>query len=471
MKGKYKKLITDINRGADIDNNLNEYVRCTCSEYNCYSTVKLSMNFYTMKESILELEDKNTDVCKYFQLITDLISKHVINREVVDDKAIECIDTIRRSVEYKMKNLTAYTDGYEIYEYILNRIEAGIKGGIEEVNPELLADKMFKYVFSENDTVVINSKLQLLMAQLPVRMTKVKFFDIISNTLNIYESGEKTSVDEFVDMLRTASLINKPAGFETEYPFLYHVYRDLCDADYKNISEEQFNNISERLSQAATIINNEVSLYMLLQEIINDVYALLLTMDIAYDCVKDKPGYRSAVSILTGCVNRDDFDEMVSEMMENFISIEGIQEDVYENIIILEAAMPDIRQINSDKINELSLGDYFDRMNKVSKLLSTSLFIDLDKDYTGESGEMAGHEYIVGLRDALIGELTELFNSNSRVVVRSIMCKLLSAMPIFMNTQQEIQDYFSYVLNNCKDDSELTACNRLICEMIEEDTN
>ena len=55
------------------------------------------------------------------------------------------------------------------------------------------------------------------------------------------------------------------------------------------------------------------------------------------------------------------------------------------------------------------------------------------------------------------------------IVVRSIMCKILAAMPIFLDTQQEIKNYFDYVLENCKNDSELTACDKLICEIIEED--
>ena len=108
----------------------------------------------------------------------------------------------------------------------------------------------------------------------------------------------------------------------------------------------------------------------------------------------------------------------------------------------------------------------FDRLDKVSKLLSTSLFIDLDK-ITGKA-ETADHAYIKAKKEALVKELGDLFASVKKPVYRSMMCKLLAAMPIFMKTQQEIRDYFDYVIENCKDDSELMACNKLISEMIEE---
>ena len=152
--------------------------------------------------------------------------------------------------------------------------------------------------------------------------------------------------------------------------------------------------------------------------------------------------------------------------MDEFFTIEGVQERVYESIVILEAVLDEIRVGKAEQIESLTLTEAFDRLDKVSKLLSTSLFIDLDK-ITGKA-ETADHAYITAKKEALVKELGDLFSSVKRPVYRSMMCKLLAAMPIFMNTQQEIRDYFDYVIENCKDDSELMACNKLISEMIEE---
>ena len=157
---------------------------------NCLEdSIKGSMNYYTMKEVCDEQDDKNTDVCKYFALLTGLLDRHLVKREAVDEDSMEAIAQLRSNVEYKMHILTAYTDAY--------RVEAAVRDEVAPVDAKGLSEKMFAYVFAENDTVVINSKLQLLMAQLPVRMTKNKFYDIVNSTLNIYEEGETTSVDEF----------------------------------------------------------------------------------------------------------------------------------------------------------------------------------------------------------------------------------------------------------------------------------
>ncbi len=468
MRSRCKKLITDITRKNDLDNNIKEYAGLLAGEYNHYSTVKVSMNYYTMKEVILDQEDKNTDLVKYFNIVSDLIKKHIIDRQAVDEKAIEGITQIRSNIEYKMKNLTAFTDGYEIYEYILNRVEYGIKGETEEIDIEQLSAKMFQYVFSENDTVVVNSKLQLLMSQLPVRMTKNKFYDVVANTLSIYKGGEVSSVNDFADMIRTAVLIKKPEGFENEYPYLYHVYCDLENADYKNMDLASFQDLTDRLSKAVAIITNEVSAYMLLQEIVNDIYTLLLTVDKSYDFNMGQAGYKASVNIIKACYEATDMEYLPEELMTSFMSIEGVQEDVYENVIVLEASLNDIENGNKALINELGLDTEFKALDTISKLLSTSLFIDLDKD-TEEAGEIADSLYINELKAKLTDELKELFTDKERMVTRSIMCKVLASMPIFLNTQQEIKNYFDYVLSNCKDDSELTACSKLVLDIIEED--
>lgn len=467
MIGTCKKLVTDLKRNANIEADIVTYADLLTAQYNHYATVKMSMNYFTMMEVCREQEDPNTDVCKYFGILTDLVRQYILERNPVDETAKKSIRQLRHNVEFKMHNLTSYTDGYEIYEYILNRVEGRVKNQILPVEPQGLSEKMFQYVFMENDPVVINSKLQLLLAQLPVRMTKAKFYDVLSNTLNIYEGGETTAIDEFCDMIRTAVLIKKPDGFETEYPFLKHVYNDLSRADYKQIDEKTFDDLSLRLGEAARLINNEASAYMLLQEVINDVYTILLTVDKSYDTNLEKMGYKSALEILKVCMDLEDLENLPERMMDAFRDLEGVQETVYESVMILESVFEELRTGKQSVIEVLNLTERFEDLSTVGKLLSTSLFVDLNREY-GVAGT-ADHAYVTAKKDELLKDLDKLFAGVSRMVRRSMMSKLLSTMPVFMNTQQEIKDYFEYVLDNCGDDSELSACYKLVSEMIEEE--
>lgn len=461
-----KRIVTDIARGIKLEENLPVYLHKLNTQYNQYATVKGCMNYYVLKEVVLEQEDSNSDIIKYFSIITELLQKHIVDRQPVDDKTFEAITSIRSSVEYKMKNLTAFTDGYELYEYVLNRIEGDVTGVVDFVDVNQLAAKMFRYVFSDNDTVVINSKLQLLVAQLPVRMTKNKFFDIVTNTLSIYKGGERYAVDEFCDMLRAAVLIKKPDGFETEYPYLYKVYETLRDADYKDITSERYDELTEMLANAASIINGEASVYMLMQEVINDTYTLLLTCS---DCTDNDQiaGYKAALTILDACIKTDDMESLPEQLGDQFMTLEGVQEEAYEDIVVLEAGFEDVKNGKDELLSSLALTKTVSDLDKVSKLLSTSLFADLE-DKAQVDSQVADSAYIMKLRDAMTEDLKVLFEGKDRRVVRSIMSKLLASMPTFMNSQQEIQNYFDYTLENCKDASELSACSRLVNEIMDE---
>ena len=455
--------MTDINRDKDLQLTIPKYIELLDSQFNLYSIVKLCLNFYTIREML----EEGSDIAEFkedYEKVSKLLVKAIKKGEAIDSSDIEIIDTIRNSVEYKMKLLTAYTDGFEIYEYILNRLEAGIKNTVNEVDIDLLSNKMFQYVFSENDTVVVNSKLQILMSQLPVRMTKNKFYDVVANTLSIYKGGETSSVDDFVDMLKTAVLMVKPDGFETEYPELYDVYKRLEEVDYKTLDEGTFDRLSMDINSGAEFITNQVSFYMLFQEVINDTYTILLTTK-GSALNLDNGAYNSAVKIIDTCVNSFSEDS-ADELMDAFMSLEGAQEYVYENVMILETALDDVA-VKGEGLGEALIED-IKTLKTVEKLVSSSLFIDLKKEFNADS-KTADSDYIGKLKEELTAAFADYFKDKSMIVVRSIMCKILAAMPIFLDTQQEIKNYFDYVLGNCKNDSELTACDKLICEIIEED--
>ncbi|MBD5096308.1 MAG: hypothetical protein HDT40_04735 [Lachnospiraceae bacterium] len=468
MKGDIKKLVGDIQRDKDLDKNLPLFMDNMKQQYNYYSAVKLSMNYYTMREMVAENSKAGDAAKEYFMELGSILGKCFIENDKASDEMLADVSKIRKDIEQRMQVLTSFTDGYEIYEYILNRLEAGIKGTINEgLSPEQLSAKIFNYIFSENDTVVINSKLQLVMSQLPVRMTKNKFYDVVTNTLEIYKNGDKRALNDFVDMLRKTALLDKPSGFCDIYPDLHETYELLRSADYKNMAANQYDMLTDRLSLAAEFIEAESTMYILLQEIVNDIYAVLLTDDMR-DKNIEKSAYKAALNIISVCMNDSEADSVDERVMDYFVSIEGVQEDIYENLMIFEAAAEDILTDKAKKIDELGLKAQSDKIKILQKLVSTSLFASLDPDGENEM-EGADTEDIASLRKSLTEELSACFSENQMPVNRSIMSKLFSAMPIFFNTQQEIKDYLDYVLCGCSDKSELTACNKLLCELMEKE--
>jgi hypothetical protein len=371
---------------------------------------------------------------------------------------------LRDDMTQKMTILTAYTDGLQLYEYVLNRVEYGITGETIEVEESALAAKVFQYLFSDQDKMVVNSKIQLVTGQLPIRMTKNRFFDYLTDTLNIYNGSDKSSVDDFVDMLKSTALLQVPEGYGEEYKEIAQVVKVLGDTDYKSLDVDTFKALMEQFSLTTAHLSGLVSNYLLVMEIINNLYAVLLAKPYAS---KENDKVKVCVDMLCGL--HDAFisaGEIADSVDEGFMTIEGRQEELGEDIMQYESILPDVLE-QEETISWMMADKVFHNLSDISKLLSNSLFIDLDK--TEEDEVVADSAYITEKRDELVGLLTTFFENHPKEVNRSVMAALFSSMPVLFNSQQEVKDYIEYSLNHCNNRSELMACAKILEDMMAEE--
>ena len=105
-------------------------------------------------------------------------------------------------------------------------------------------------------------------------------------------------------------------------------------------------------------------------------------------------------------------------------------------------------------------------LNLISKLLCNSVFIDLKPDSL--EPEIADKDYVNKVRDRLLEEFSASFAANPKLINRARMAMVLGNVPVFFNSQQEIQDYLNYALEHCNNSSELKAVIAILDEMMEE---
>lgn len=469
MKKEDKKIIKEIMQHKDLEMNLPVYAGSYINAAYEYSLIRFVLNYYTMKEVEDDTGNVSGDEClsAVMDRIHTLLFRTILADELKEDytAVIEEIDTLRADLTKKMTVLTAYTDTLQLYEYVLNRIEYGITGESFEVDETELAAKVFRYLFRDNDKMVVNSKIQMVTGQLPIRMTKSRFFDYLTDTLNIYNGSDKSSVDGFVGMLKSTALLEKPQGYGTDYPEISKVIQMLEELDFKNLELASYQALMEQFAMTAAHLTELVSNYLLAMEIVNDFYAALLAMP--YEKNEEK-GTETCISMLRGLhdafVSNGEIPELVDE---GFMQIEGIQEMLGEDIMQFESILPDVISEHKDTISWIMSDKIFTSLSLISKLLSNSLFIDLNAE-EGEE-ESTDSAYIAAKRDELVKELTEFFDSHPKVVNRAVMASLFSNMPVLFNSQQEIKEYIEYSLGHCSNSSELMACSKILEEMMEEE--
>ena len=212
MSYTVKKIIQNLKN--NIEDAEKEYINVLADNYKEYASVMLTLNYYILYETGYEEKNYNTpELLEYISDINDIIEEYVVNDKIVDNDIIDKVDDIRNKIISKLDLLLDYTAKLYIYEYILNRLEYNFDEHISNskfnVNDESFAKQVVNYIFSNNDNVVINGKIREVIGQLPVRMSKDKFFDLVSDALSIYKGGKLEALDTFIDKLRSAATLTK----------------------------------------------------------------------------------------------------------------------------------------------------------------------------------------------------------------------------------------------------------------------
>lgn len=465
MQKQDRLVIKQLSNKQNVEENLPKYAGFMSATYLEYSMIQLAMNLYTLQERSQEYISEDRYVEEALYSIQKYTGFYVLDHKY-ENRAedLRTIHEVRDKITAKMRILTSYTDALQIYEYILNRLEYSYGIVDEDVDLEEYSKKLFQYLFSDDDKMVINSKIQMVVSQLPVRITKSRFYDILNESLKIYTGSECSTVDDFAETIRACSGLYRPDGFDTEYPYLHDILQALEGLDYSNLRQEDWQLYTDKLKDAASYIENIVTDYLLLEDIVNDLYAVMASCIYVSKETKEM-GYAVKIleCVLEAMANETPIDEMAEDC---FFALEGTPEALSEKLMQGESLLFDVWSGQQEKLQEVGLLEQYADLNLISKLLCNSVFIDLRPDSL--EPEIADSIYVNQVRDHLVEEFSRSFAEQTKLINRARMAMVLGNVPVFFNSQQEIEDYLSYSLEHCNNNSELKAVIAIMDEMMEE---
>lgn len=430
----------------------------------CDNAKKLSVNYKTA--SLLEA------VIEYW-LFYEMSSEMILTEDIDADRQIDIVracfeeleksgdissfkgelETCRNEIIEKMQVLTSYVDKFLVYEYVLNRIEAKyvmteqeLDEKIKSVDVEKFVSEIASYILSTEEPAAINDRIREIIEQLPVRMARSKFIEYIKNSLKLYQDSDIISLDGYVYMIRTAAMIYNPDGTDKYFVAFKELLDEMSKADYKELSPEAYNIFDNKLKVAVSKLNDISDIYASLQKIINTLYTYLLN----YDADIDNNVYENCIEI-AGIVNNAFDGELLSDAADEcFSKIEGVMEQLYEERLIYEAMLGN--EIAEDD-------DLYDCLSKSEKLMSSSLFADIESEPATES---VTDEYLEKVTDELVADLQEVIKMHGRPIVRAIYAMVLGKLPVFFTSMQEVVDYISGSVTECGDKAELAAVYSLL---------
>lgn len=478
------KLLSQLKKGEGYEEHLSLYiVQMLHLEYE-YSVVLASLQYYTLGEVVSDAVEHHAERIGITKDFTDLFLQLQTcihncfvgdgnNREVMLEAA-ETAARIRGEIMHKMQILTCYTDHLQLYEYVMNRLEAAALDKVTDVDVPALCDQILQFIFEDKDNVAINNKLQMVTAQLPVRMTKEKFFDTVSQAFFRYHGFAKNNFDEFVERIRSTVLLDRPEGYETEYPEIYAVIRKFAEMDFGKLSKEEFVNAQEELKEQAGYIERIVSNYLILTDVVNSIYAAALAMP--YANVVSDPLSNSAdiIRLVFAALDAQDTEKKAPEQaqywekaMDKLVLLEGAQEQLMEELGAYEGMFYEVFEsvrsmadANGDACKKLKIID------NMQKLHSNSSFVSLDREENEEV--LAESDYIDEAAQKFKKDMAALLEGKPRMLKRAYMAAVIGQLPVMFSNAGEIKDYIQYTLNHCGNDSELWAVDVLLSDMMME---
>lgn len=441
----------EITKKRNLEVNLERYSTGMASLYNGLAYIKLSMNYYTVydmqRDGLCEDDCLKEMLARFHDMAGVLLSGRLKEEQAAG---------FRDEVIAVMEVVTAYVDRFRIYEYVLNRIEHRFLEGEPDraYYDTHLTNDLMHYILSDKDNVVIHNKISEVVEQLPMRLSRTKFYDYLREAFSLYHGAQKGTIDDFAYALRTTAMACEPEGFTSRFPELYDLYTVLSRADYARLDEAAFGRLSGALQIGVEKVTACADSFVLLAQMINDIYTIVLTQPVSLGNVAEVENAKAVIdAVRTGYNNG--MEELTSDVLERFVQFEGKQEHILMIVSQCDFAVHFVIENCQEQLEAFVQKSAYHALSKTMKLQSGSDLVSLAE--VPENGTIPSDEYADGVCEEFIKTLEANFKTLTQPVRRAVMAEVLAQLPVFFNNTEEIQSYINVSLMQCNDAAEQMA--------------
>lgn len=439
-----RKLVKDLDRGIQMRKNLPVYAEILSDTYVNYAAIELVFSAYLLAELIAdgECQPDKERYEKTMELLPDVLER---GKEGLQEM-LPAMKALRNQITAIMEVYTSYTDRLLCYEYVLERMKLRFSAGqkeaerVRQMDDEEFLQRLMVFLLAEKDQSIVRERLQLLMGQIPVHMTKGKLLEKVSGVLTLYQGSDAASLDEFVYMIRSAAMINHPdssAGFDKEIEdFLERMER----TEFLELDESSYQELTGQIERISEKIFEVTDFYYSLQKVVNDMYALCLA----------RIHKEEKTEVFCLCEKALNAVVQGTQEEQNLVKLEGKIEHFVEKSSYLEAVLSEVKSSHQDILEEMGLQPEFEDYARIASLLSDSLFVDIDAERSG----VVDAEKIKKVSAELTNEFTELFQTLKKPVKRAVTALVLEKLPVDFTNAAQIEAYIRTNLLGCQDFSE-----------------
>ena len=435
----HHQILRDLQSRKNTEENLNRMSGLFKDASYRFSLISFAFHDMTFFEGLLYRNEENP----YSDLIDalDALKKEWLSGNAVSFCKIADMRTENRK---RMETLTKAVDLFSLLEYVLNRLEHRFIAPLEpaaDQTDQAETDKIMSFL-SRQDRDYQNLYLYRLLEQLPVRMTKNRFFETVKDRLSIYKGSDVSAFDGILESALSASCAFVKNEEISGYGDLQALFRELSAADLSAMDRTAFESLEGRLHEIGERINSDMDCSQALQNVLNAFGAVVISSYEGLAVPKEQEHALTILKTVTAAFGSDDPD--LSAAYTACEALEGTLEEAGEQYQELLGVMESLE-------NRFVFDDA--DAKRIGVLLSNSSYAEPD-GFGPLSGTMTDETLFKKRTEELIGKLSAFFSGLPRPLVRASMARVFSILPPRFTDQEALEAYISESLSGCSDTAE-----------------
>jgi hypothetical protein len=445
------------------DKKMPAIVSAMAGDYMEMAAINFSMEFYNTYEEFCDYKLEYIENGREIMGAVVQAALNMLSAEKTDEEILGILKPVREELIKRMEILTAYTDYFQIHEYLLNRVELKFYDNLPEVDDDAEARRILQFIFEPEDNMEVNLRIKEMVSQMPVRMTTTKFYDLLKDSFTVYKGAEKSSLDGFVYMILSAAGVYMPEN-QDYFKDMEELKNKLQKVSYKDLTHTEYEELEEYLAKIGDLLRLRTEFCLAAQNLVNNLYTYYLVKPLSKEESEIIPVAEKVISVVAQNFRYESFDpgsfkdidlDMVDEV---FSKLEGKPEKLSEKIAAsegrLEAVESEVKAIDAAA---------YERLEQASKLMSSSHFVDFATNDTTECTKEVIEQEFADVKS----KLEESFSTCDKQTRRAMMASVLKELPVFFVSHNEVMNYVRVTLQNCSNLAEKTASIRLFWKTYE----
>ena len=456
------RLIKDLKNGNNPEENLSVYSQLLLSSYIRLTYGKLALGFTEGYDYLEESEDDfiREALAEVVCAVRDLCA----GEQMAAPEKLVGLASLRDRVITAVREMEDYLCYFEYYEYTLNRLKYQFEGHLENVDTDGLVSKCIRYIDEAKDAQENNERIQNILGELPLRLTTMKFFELLENGCFCYAGARSDMADSF--FARMAALAKGPdiKWLNARWGELYRAAVAMDGLSGPEPTRESYMAMRKELDLAVPELVEILSNLMELLDLSTELYILTASLPYAVALPSECQTLGSILKAYIKAVDSGDFLDIDEDILGGLSKTVDDQEKYLGEHMFMEDALDSIFVKYEGILDGLMLGGIYKVLLSDERLFmsgSREVISELTPYYT------VGPDELRLKVDALKERFKESFQAHSQREKRYQISRSLRTMPVPFNNLEDVEAFIRQSLEGCSNPSERMAVQVAIGEMME----